>query len=183
MLESSKALSTHEVKSEGIFTMDNQQERLDSTKIELDSYLAAIIDGEGYLAVNVNQYKRPSRGNPRPQLVPRMIIGSTSSKIINKTVQAINQYTGHLIKDRTLPSGKNFQSILVVGAKRLAEVLPNVIPHLTEKKERAELVMEFINSRLSKERNITYNAREWEIVELTKSRSSETTRETPTLVG
>ena len=183
MLESPKALSTHEVKIEGMSTMDNQQERSLLEKIALDSYLAAIVDGEGYLAVVMNQYKRPSRGNPRPQLMPRMSIGSTSPGIIEKSKRALDQYTGSLIQDRILPSGKLFQTIHVVGAKRLQAVLPNIIPHLTWKKDNAELVMEFIESRLSKERNVTYNEREWEIVSLTKNRSSETTRETPTQVG
>ena len=172
MLETPKALSTHEVKNEEMFTMDNQQETL-------NAWLAGILDGEGSLMIHVNQYKRPSRGKPRPQLIPRIQIGSTSPEIIEKCRKAINQYTGCLVKDRVLPSGKIFQTVHVVGTKRAQALLPHVMEYLTLKLSKAKAIMEFIHSRQSKNRNTTYTKYEWALVAATHNGSSETTCEAP----
>ena len=171
MLETPKALSTHKVTNEEI-TMDNQQE------IKA-AYLAGIMDGEGYVSLHVNQHKKCNRGNPRPQITPRIAIGSTSSEIIEKCVDIIHALgVGCLVKERTLKSSKLFQTIHIVGMKRVGTLLPKILHHLTLKSHNAKLILEFIQSRMSKEMNVTYNEYELGLVDACKQRSSETTRET-----
>lgn len=167
MLETPKDRRTHEVKYDDMITMDNQQETL-------NSWLAGIIDGEGNIMIHVNQHKKCNRGNPRPQLTPRLQIGSTSSEIIEKTKQAVRQYTGCLVKDRILPSGKLFQTVHVVGMKRMESLIPHIMPYLTLKQTNAERVMDFIRSRKSKQTNATYTEYEWALAAATKNGSSET---------
>lgn len=168
MLEVPKDLSTDKVTIEDMLTMDNQQE------IKA-AYLAGIMDGEGYVSLHVNQHKSPGRGNPRPQITPRISIGSTSPEIIEKCVEIIHALgVGCLVKSRTLKSSKTFKTIHVVGMKRVGALLPQILHHLTLKAKNSKLVLEFIHSRMSKEMNTTYTQYELGLANACKS-SSETT--------
>jgi hypothetical protein len=173
MLEYPKAQSANEAKMREIKTMDNQQE----TGI---AWLAGILDGEGYVSICMNQHKGRANGQKKIQYSPRVSIGSTSQEIIEKCILVLKSIeVGHLVKDRELKSGKLFSSVIVVGALRVKKLIPFVLPYLTLKKANATRMLEFIDSRLSKERNITYTTQELELVRLCKTGSSETTRRAP----
>lgn len=177
MLETLKDRSTDKVTIDDMETIDNQQETYKDSR----GYLGAILDGEGYVSIHVNQHKTSSRGNPRPQITPRISIGNTSSGLIEKCVRIINDLgVGCLVKNRILPSGKKFQTIHVVGMKRVGKLLPEVMGHLAEehKAKNAKLILEFIRSRMSKEQNVTYTPYELALADSCKHGSSTTTRET-----
>jgi hypothetical protein len=107
---------------------DNQQ----PSAVEL-AWLAGIIDGEGNLGLNVLFRK----GRNRLQVAPRMTIVNTSEIMVRKIDDILNAMpVGHHIKNRPMHSKAHAQcyEIHINGYKRIASILPRVIPYLVAKK-------------------------------------------------
>ena len=168
MLETPKGQSTHKVKMKDMETMDNQQE----TDF---AWLAGILDGEGYVSICMNQHKHRKYGNTT-QYLPRVSVGSTSTEIMEKCKRILTELgVGYNITDRKLPSGKIFQSVIIVGMKRVGKLLPFVVPYLTLKCQNAMRIYKFIQMRLHS--NTPYTLEELNLVQQCKTGPSETTRE------
>ena len=137
--------------------MENEQARL----IDL-AYLAGLLDGEGWIGLGK---QKPSRGRSVVggyQLRPAVAIHVKSPELV--------EYLDQLARRNDLPSyvqhmGNGTSRWSVRGAKRVKRVLEAVSPFLFEKKKPAELVLEFIESRLSWEYGKGLKPRELEIHE------------------
>jgi len=161
--------------------MDNQQ----ATQIEL-GWIAGFIDGEGY--IGVQEYKTRRK---HPSFKCAIQISNTDEVMILKA-QRIFQKIGVNPYLRVYQYGLNNRPksktvwILVVGKMhKIVQVLESVNPYLTGmKKERADLILEYCQSRLKHwvrgSHNNVISEREAQIVELCiakqKRGASETTR-------
>jgi hypothetical protein len=108
------------------------------------AYLAGLIDGEGHVSVNKVQ--------PSDQHIPnyRGVVGitNTSPVLMEKIKQLVPECFITFIKSR----GANWKDHYVVNFSQtsLLWILPEVIPYLTIKKHRAELVLNLIRLKFSK---------------------------------
>jgi hypothetical protein len=149
------------------------------------AWLAGIVDGEGYIGV---QYYNTRKRNI--SISAELSICNTDEQIIFKSQNIIqklgvNPYIQtYMYGLKNKPKNKKQQKIVVHRMKQLSIVLKNINPYLTgNKKERAELVLEFCKSRMASfvpGRPTPYSNREIEIIEecMTKQRrgASETVR-------
>jgi hypothetical protein len=170
-----------EVKAE----MDNQQ----VTREEI-GWLAGFIDGEGYIGISLNK----NHSNGCKTIKVEMSVCNTDKAMIDKYVAIINKLGSnpYLKKQKKYKcyNGDNKKDVYRATLHRMGplfRVLKAFLPHLTgQKKTRAELIYEFLESRLWKSdkckgvRSIPYTEREIEIIhrclELQKRGTSETTR-------
>jgi len=136
--------------------MDNQQERLDKV------YLACAIECEGHISL---QYGRKTynkdNGDLAIQILPRVGFTNKDDLLTEKVVRISKAHNigCHVGSDCRLNGCKQ---TLWNGMKRVKSLLEFILPELLAKKERAEIVLEFINSRLSNP-NIhePYSLKEW----------------------
>jgi len=144
--------------------LDNQQRRY--------GWLGGIIDGEGYIVLNSRQQTKRRERN----LVPMFGIVNTDELLITTVESLLTELgVGYYRNDRAATSKwKKTMRIVVAGAKRCSKFLTAVQPYLISKKNHAELVLEFIESRLSKNRLLPYSERELEIYAALKRRTQRT---------
>lgn len=136
---------------------DNQQET--ATKAEI-GWLAGIIDGEGSVTMLIN------RRRDRTQVLrinPRVTITNTDKAIIEKSILVLTKLGIGKYVSITKPNNsglvkrpsKDITYIDISGFRRLARLLPILIPHLAgEKMLRAKALFEFINRRVSMAKNL-----------------------------
>jgi hypothetical protein len=148
--------------------LDNQQATLEDL-----AWLAGIVDGEGYIGMQLERIRRHS-------VVRRASVGlqisNTDEDIALKAVSIIKKIgvNPYLKVDSTALRKSSKKIVYVVSIHRMAvllKVLKPILPYLTgNKKTRAELVIEFCESR---ERNYIrgshtknfYTDRELEIID------------------
>ncbi|MGD9590803.1 MAG: LAGLIDADG family homing endonuclease [Pyrinomonadaceae bacterium] len=124
--------------------MDNQQE----TALEL-GWIAGLIDGEGTIGISIRSRRTENTGwTTKPHV-----------QLSNTDMEIVDRYTGWLSKNgvpfhiSSYPAKGRRQAhktVVTAGLKRVARLLPLVLPYLTGNKKRAGvLVNEFVTSRLS----------------------------------
>jgi hypothetical protein len=120
---------------------DNQQQSLD---LKL-SWLGGIIDGEGMVTLIKRDYKTQNG------FAPRISIVNTDLKIINEVSEICNclNLAYYIQKKEGKGTWKTKYELLFGGIKRCNKFLPYIIPFLIAKKEKAELLKEYCNIRLS----------------------------------
>ncbi len=125
--------------------MGNQQERL--SRDFMLGWLVAAIEGEGSITLAWGKHGKYI------QLIPRINIVNKEQEFVNRAVEFSHELgVGVYV-------GNNKYNLLQVqwnGMKRVKAVLEMVLPHLGFKKERAELLLDFINRRLSGSKNRKY---------------------------
>lgn len=117
---------------------DNQQERLHF----YIGYLLGIIDGEGSI-----QLGKDGRGH----YVPEITIANTNEKIVNLIVEAF-KYIGFSIyvwKSSIKGNHKAIYRMTFKGIKRVNNVLKILLQYEFAKKDRAKILKEFCEYRLS----------------------------------
>jgi ribosomal protein L32 len=155
--------------------MDNQQ----ATLVEL-GWLAGIIDGEGYLGIQIEKNTH--------FVTPSMHICNTDEKIILRAkdiLEKLGVTTYCRVQNKTyVPNHKVVYKIQVKRHSSMVKILENVGEFLTGNKyQRGKLLLEFCKSRLEKHSNgksNPYSKRELEIIEevipLQRKGASETIR-------
>lgn len=143
--------------------MDNQQR-----KIEVDtSWLAGFIDGEGCFMMR----KQAGAYMKRINFVhyrPCIRICNTHMPTLDRVTEIlkVHELPVHVSHRKyTNPKYLPAWDVEVAGIKRAAKWLPLLIPFLYTKKEQAELMLEFCESRLSSIVGNGYSTRELAILE------------------
>lgn len=129
-------------------TIGNQQERLIAAK----SWLAGMIDADGCITFAVSYQKyRNKQGNQTNKLLDPLVDIATSctgtKDVLVKTIKFIGAacyVTGRYKKNPCY-------TIRVSGLRRVNNFLPLVIPYMVTKKEEAEKLLQFCQSRLAKQ--------------------------------
>jgi len=130
------------------------------------SWLGGIVDGEGSVLLSKDIHRKFKCVHPR------MTITNTEPKMINKIIEILKKYyIPHHIRMRSPKKGQSIKrlgkpylpltEIRIEGFRRLKKFLPLIKSYLISKREKADLLEEFIDSRLSKLGNpIPYNEKE-----------------------
>ena len=123
--------------------MDNQQERIGWVY-----WLAGLIEGEGCITLLWCH----TRKGPRRMIRPAVKLAMIDLRIIEKAHQICNENgVGGFIYHKKLHRSHHqpVHELNVDGCKRVKALLTLIHPFLIGKKAEAEVVMEFINHRLS----------------------------------
>jgi hypothetical protein len=111
---------------------------------EIDhAYLAGIIDGEG--TVSITRSKTRKNGRDLVAYQPELTVSNTNLILLGSLH---GRFGGHLVK-ANIPAHKNWRQgyILFFRRKEMLMLLPKVIPHLTAKRQKAELLFEYMSTR------------------------------------
>lgn len=130
------------------FTTDTQ---FDSEAV-LIGYLAGIVDGEGCFRISkIN----PSEQNNRKSTgyTARFCIGMRDKRILNLFKE---RYGGSLIEEKRRGKPSGLYRYNIVGNVKIVPLISETIPFLIEKRERANLVIEYINN-IDSRRNVDEN--------------------------
>jgi hypothetical protein len=140
------------------------------------AYLAGLVDGEGHITISVNNRSRKTTTNGF-LLVPVLGIANSCPKIVafikkhlpygywaKASVAAINKR--QLVKAR-----RPMFKMAIIGFS-VAAVLPSLIPFMTSKKERAQLVLAFVRSRLRRNCTARYSAKEIQLLMRVREQNS-----------
>lgn len=115
-------------------------------------WLAAIIDGEGYLGLNRQKTKYNYYHNPT------LTISNSDPRIINKVVGVVKKYTHYYIETKQpkyiYKNDNNKRTrpcfnVTVRGVSRLAPLLREVTPYLIGKQDQALLLLTFCENSKS----------------------------------
>jgi len=144
--------------------MENQQERLEW---EI-SWLAAFTKGEGWISLTKNSSLQ--NGKRYFRFDPNCGISNTAEDLINECVRILNKYKVQyqVVKRKGSGLGKGPSleryEIIMRSMKRTKAFLDLIFPYLIGiKKERAKLVLDFINLRKSKPKKTPYGIQEQQI--------------------
>lgn len=148
---------THPVMSES--EMGNQQERLVAA-----ARLAMLFDTDGFITMRVVQRGKQRAYNVRPDCGAV----NTSHALIEWAVAALRSlgvpcHVTYVDYSKWNPNRQPQWRLLVTGLKRVLRLLPHIRPYLVVKTQQADLLAEFIASRLSKPLKSLYSDRELEI--------------------
>lgn len=144
-------------------TMGNQQ----ATQADI-GWLAGIIDGEGHIGLSLQNKARSRSVKFDLQIV------NTDSGLIDKVVRIMRELdVNPLLRERIhIKKTHNTNTIITVG--RMAQIKRILIAtkeHLTGiKREKADMILALIESRITKTRADRYDEAEWKIVEMFRHR-------------
>jgi len=112
--------------------------------VETDyAYLAGIIDGEGTVTIHRNAAKK--KGRIYVWYQPQLTISNTDTSML-RSLQV--RFGGHIVKANA-PANKHWRQAYLLFFRRneILTLLPKVIPYLTAKRQKAELMLEYMNTR------------------------------------
>jgi hypothetical protein len=136
--------------------LGNPQERLHDL-----SWLGGIVDGEGCITVSAKGVKT----RKHPYAHPNINITNTDELIVRKVMAVFKKYEIayylHVVPKTATTLTK--MNLTILGYKRAIRFLKLIIPYLVSKKERALLLLEFVESRLTKGPGIRYSESEKEL--------------------
>ena len=168
MLETPKDDATTKVKSASYVPMDNQQ----ATPAEI-GYLAAMLEGEGTISLNVRK-KRATKRNGTQGVDISLNIANTDPAIVQKCAAIIRSFgiEPYIHCYERKGGWKDCWHVVISRISSAAKLLPVLIPHLAgHKKHKAELVLSFLERRLSrttararKSGPVWYDEEDWNIV-------------------
>jgi len=138
--------------------MENQQRSLDNRL----HWLGGIIDGEGMITL----IKRV--GKNQDGYTPRISIVNTDISIINEASLIFKKMSlPHFIQEREgTGSWKKKYEIIIGGIQRCRRVIPHIIPVLIAKKNKAILLSEYCESRMSGKFRSPITTRQHEIAKI-----------------
>ena len=116
------------------------------------AWLAGFLDGEGFFDIKRGYTKRPARTykrgpykNSKPgwtHFTPRIVLCNTHLPSMEKAAVMLQANINR--RKPQAHSRLEMYAIEVSARKKLAHILPNLLPHLTVKKAEAELVYELV---------------------------------------
>ena len=129
------------------------------------SRLAMLIECEGSITVGMCP---PTKTRNRPALYATVDITNTSSVIIDEAKDTLSLEDIKLTARppcRNTGAGRKLRyNVNIHGFDRVKKTLATIMPYLRSKKRQAELVMEFVESRIAAHKHSAYSDREWQIV-------------------
>jgi hypothetical protein len=140
--------------------MDNQQPSISAFEF---GWFCGIIDGEGCIGL----WSRD--GDRKNEYKPGLRVANTSQPIIKAFCSVLDrlEVSYHITHYKPRKeTQKEYWNISIEGFKRLTKLLPVIKDCLVEKKEQANLVWEWVQSRDNKWHRSEYSARELEIPKL-----------------
>jgi hypothetical protein len=156
--------------------MDNQQERVDL------AWLAGSWEADGSFSLHDMKWKKDRR-----QISPAMTFVNTDKQYVDhiRLVLASLGIGYHVCMREQLGFGsKPIYQLQLQGMKRCGKILPLLIPMMRgSKKKKAEVMLEFINYRLSTPRDWKYGAVEDKLLDRFSQLSSETICRGPEVSG
>ena len=119
------------------------------------AYIAAYIDGEGYIGLT----KRESNGSSRQALRPTIQICNTHLPTLEWILEVFPG--GWMTKPRKkFNSTKYYYTLKYTKASVVSDLLTQVLPYLKEKVDRARIIIDWCNRRGV--RGKRYSRRDWE---------------------
>ena len=111
--------------------------------IEIDyAYLAGIIDGEGTISITKGVTHR--RGRDYVAFAPTVTVSNTNL-LLHKSLQT--RFGGNLVSASRSSKHRKQAYILFFRRAEMLALLPKIIPYLTAKRTKAELLLEYMTSR------------------------------------
>ena len=146
--------------------MGNQQQTCSEADL---GWTAGILDGEGSILLFLGVRKAGKINNVSPQV----ILGNTDKMMIENYVRILSQIgAGVHVSERipkkggvegmTAKQAKKYKLLHIastVGFQRVQTLLRPLIPHLVSKREKAEIILKFIDQRLAKLRIVSADGR------------------------
>ena len=130
--------------------MGNQQRSLE---VRL-SWLAGILDGEGTISF-ASKFSKSSR-QKNYHFRPELKVDNTDQVMLDEIMSILDEVgAAYYVRDtgkspsKRNPNWKKSTRIIIEGLKRLRSFLPIISPYLINKKPQADLLMEYIESRLT----------------------------------
>lgn len=141
----------------------NQQESVSSFDL---GWLIGAIDGEGCVGITIRS-RRTER--VKPTFKPHVQISNCDYSFIERCVRILTvMHIPHYVSfsRNKNPKRRDSWQVCIAGLKRVMKILPLIADHLCgEKREKAVLIMEFCNSRLTRNKHWDYTPREIEVYE------------------
>jgi len=160
--------------------MGNQQAKVEDWEL---GWLCGFIDGEGSIMLN----RTINHDCKKPCWRPRITIANTDNKSLNKVSEILDSLglaynVSWRFPKKDLPSW----DLRAYGLKRVKAWLLVITPYLITKRWKAELMLDFINLRLTHSQRDPYTKREEDLINLIRGMNrqlaSTTTRRTRQLV-
>lgn len=134
-----------------------QEDEIRESLTEADwAWLAGFLDGEGFFDIRRGygkrrKHKRPQRNRPYKHDVPqdgwtwyspRIVVAGTHLPSMERCATMLQ---GNVIERKPqVHSRLKLYAVEVAAREKLANILPNILPHLVVKKIEAELMFEFV---------------------------------------
>ena len=151
--------------------MDNQQETLRSDRI---AYLCGLIDGEGCVGVYARGRLSENKRNHSIQVKPNVSFCNTERALIDEYCSILTELNIPFWVSHRPAKGRNAESwhVTVCGLKRVLHILPYIIAGCKGKKrENAQDVLAFCQSRLSDWLRAPYTKEQFELIERVYARN------------
>lgn len=146
------------------------------------AYVAGFLDADGSITMvhrKSRKYTERKTGTYRGQIEPRMTFSNSNKEVILALADFLG-ITAHIYtakNNATWPYRKPQWRLQLGGCKKMKIILENCLPYLIVKKDIAELVLKFAESRLGKKRKmrkgtggrVGYSEEEWEILRKVRS--------------
>lgn len=145
MLENAKAEGNYQGEITSDIAMRNQQATLKPTDL---AWLAGVIDGEG----TIGMIKRKVYAKGKYQYDARFSVANTNAEVMHHVIQIIRSLGVEPYICQREPSKDHHKSAVQVDLRRMAKVrtvLVAILPYLVCKKAQAEILLAFIDRRLS----------------------------------
>lgn len=128
--------------------MDNQQETVSEVE---KGWLAGIIDGEGSISIN----RLLSHGT-NITYTCRIQVPNTNVLITNKVQSIFNRLNVKGSTEKRQFGKKEWKTCYIItlnSAQQACALLPLIIPYLVGKREHAEVLYQFVSSRIESKKN------------------------------
>jgi hypothetical protein len=138
--------------------LGNQQERL---TVDTSSYLGGLVTGEGCFCFSVQNLR-----HGKLRITPIFAMFMSDRVTIDHAAEALAELGLPVYRqERPKATGRGQCGININGLRRVKKYCDTLLPFLTgQKREAATIVLEFIESRLSKPTHLPYSEEEIELV-------------------
>jgi len=111
-------------------------------------FVVGMFEGEGCISFNYSNRKNPGKGY-REYYTVHVIVGNSNKKLLKRFCDIVG--VGKVVKKTKKPKRKHKTMYVwrISSQKKVFSFLAQVFPYLIEKKEKAVLVMEFLESRIN----------------------------------
>lgn len=127
--------------------------------IETDkAYIAGFIDGEGCIGI----YQR-HKGKDKGHYEPKVSIGQSNKEILEKILKMMDNlkssYVSLSCKGTIGNRTKDYYQLNIFRLSSIKELLEEIYPYLILKQKQAEIMLNFVNHRLTLKNKVTNNLR------------------------